>query len=190
MFSEERIEIANPSHKESSVDIPTAQARAAAEATLVNPFANMTTEDLVNAGKRFAEDKGLGHLTEQFKVAALLARIAISEDPRGFQELDIPEKDKMILHDELDHRWKQKKELYFLVVMCSVAAAVQGVSSLQLFQYALSYDLYQMDETVTNGAQLYYPEQFGIQQNQFLIGFVNSAPYVSEDSRARPSHLK
>lgn len=39
-----------------------------------------------------------------------------------------------------------------------------------------------MDETVTNGAQLYYPDQFGIGQNQLLIGFVNSAPYVSRNT--------
>jgi hypothetical protein len=43
-----------------------------------------------------------------------------------------------------------------------------------------------MDETVTNGANLFYPDQFGISQtvgnvsqNQWLLGVVNAAPYVS-----------
>ena len=53
--------------------------------------------------------------------------------------------------------------------MCSVCAAVQG-----------------MDETVINGAQIFFGPQFGISpdegdtgRNQWLIGLVNSAPYVS-----------
>ena len=55
--------------------------------------------------------------------------------------------------------------------MCSVCAAVQG-----------------MDETVINGAQLFFAPQFGIDpetetgnagKNQWLLGLVNSAPYVS-----------
>ncbi|KAF8515582.1 hypothetical protein JB92DRAFT_63598 [Gautieria morchelliformis] len=171
IFTEKRIENVQGSQdgfqaSQSTIHIPTAKAkekkaRAAAEATLVNPFANMTTEDLVEAGEKFAKSHGLEHLSEQFKVAALLARIAISEDLRGFEQLDISEGDKLLLNRELDHRWRQPRELYFLVLMCSVAAAVQG-----------------MDETVTNGAQIYFPSQFGIDNNQFLRGFVNSAPYL------------
>ena len=135
VFTEEHFENAGTSNELGSPvftihEIPTAKARAAAEATLVNPFANMTTKELVNAGEKFAQEKGLDHLKEQFKDAALLARIAISEDPRGFENLDISEEDKLLLHMELDRKWKQPKELYFLVIMCSVAAAVQGVSSL------------------------------------------------------------
>ena len=53
--------------------------------------------------------------------------------------------------------------------MCAVAAAVQG-----------------MDETVINGAQLFFATQFGIDtlsgpntgQHQWILGLVNSAPYV------------
>ncbi|KAF8591747.1 hypothetical protein K439DRAFT_1650648 [Ramaria rubella] len=135
--------------------------RTTVEAKILNPFANMTTEELVDAGQRFAKEHGLGYLSEQFKVAAQLARIAISDDPRGFTNLEITEEDKMLLTMELERRWSQPKELYFLVIMCSMAAAVQG-----------------MDETVTNGAQLYYPLQFGINDNHWLIGLLNSAPYL------------
>lgn len=128
-FVEEHIENINRSQSPGSQEsIPTPHARANAEATLVNPFANMTTEDLMDAGEKFAKDWGMEYLKEQFKIAALLARIAISENPRGFEELDIPERDKLILNMELDHKWRQPRELYFLVIMCSVAAAVQGVS--------------------------------------------------------------
>jgi hypothetical protein len=40
----------------------------------------------------------------------------------------------------------------------------------------------QMDETVVNGAQLFYSQQFGIDgggNNTWILGLVNSAPYVS-----------
>jgi hypothetical protein len=47
-----------------------------------------------------------------------------------------------------------------------------------------------MDETVTNGAQLYYPTQFGIEGNQLKIGLVNSAPYVSGNISMDMVHLK
>ena len=46
-------------------------------------------------------------------------------------------------HDPLE--WSQPKTLYYMVVCCSLAAAVQG-----------------MDETVVNGGQIFYTEQFGI----------------------------
>ena len=45
-----------------------------------------------------------------------------------------------------------------------------------------------MDETVINGAQLFFAPQFGIDpnvqtsqagRNQWLLGLVNGAPYVS-----------
>ena len=43
-----------------------------------------------------------------------------------------------------------------------------------------------MDESVINGANLFFPDQFGISpgieiganRNQWLVGLVNSAPYV------------
>jgi len=44
-----------------------------------------------------------------------------------------------------------------------------------------------MDETVINGANLFFPKQFGVDdtkgspnadQNQWILGVVNSAPYL------------
>lgn len=39
----------------------------------------------------------------------------------------LSEEDKIILRRETTHRWHQPKTLYALVVLCSMAAAVQGV---------------------------------------------------------------
>jgi MFS family permease len=52
-----------------------------------------------------------------------------------------------------------------MVILCSVAAAVQG-----------------MDQTVINGANLFFPFDFGISEpttrNTWILGLVNSAPYL------------
>lgn len=48
-----------------------------------------------------------------------------------------------------------------MVIMCSVAAAVQG-----------------MDESVINGANIYFIPQFGIEDRPWIKGLVNAAPYL------------
>ena len=50
--------------------------------------------------------------------------------------------------------------LYFLVVLCAGSAIVQG-----------------MDQTAVNGAQVFYYEEFNI-NNQWMRGLVNGAPYL------------
>jgi hypothetical protein len=77
----------------------------------------------------------------------------------------LTEEDKAIFRREYARKWDQPKTLYSTVILCSVAAAVQG-----------------MDQTVINGANLFFPKDFGIaeqtQRNTWLLGLVNSAPYL------------
>lgn len=153
-------------------------------AILANPLAGVPRETLMNDAATFAHAHGLGHLEKEFIKGALIA-----QDPVAFENLDIlSEEEKEVFRREITHRWSQPKDLYLCVVliffrsyaanvnkcslciMCAVAAAVQG-----------------MDETVINGAQLFFAPQFGIDtltgpntgQHQWLLGLVNSAPYVS-----------
>ncbi|KAG2062835.1 hypothetical protein BDR04DRAFT_1164571 [Suillus decipiens] len=55
------------------------------------------------------------------------------------------DEDRQILTQEVTHKWRQTFTLYYMVVMSSLAAAVEGI-----------------DEAVINGAQIIYPKQFGI----------------------------
>ena len=72
----------------------------------------------------FAKTHGLGHLEEEFQKGALIA-----QDPTIFESLpQLNEEDKVILRRELTHRWEQPLQLYYLVILCSLSAAVQGVS--------------------------------------------------------------
>lgn len=135
-------------------------------AKLANPLYGLTKEDLSRDANRFAKNHGLDHLSEIFVKGALVA-----QNPTGFEEIAaLDEEDKAILRREITHRWDQPWQLYYLVILCSLAAAVQG-----------------MDESVINGANLFFADQFGISQsnsdpnasrNQWLLGLVNSAPYL------------
>jgi len=135
-----------------------------ANAKLANPLTGIPRDQLMEDGANFAEERGLGHLKDLFSKAALVA-----QDPTAFESIDIlSEEDKVVLRREITHRWSQPWELYYLVILCSLAAAVQG-----------------MDESVINGANLFFADQFGIPQhsgdtgrNQWLLGLVNSAPYL------------
>lgn len=148
---------------------------------LANPLEGVPQDRLLEDATLFANDYGLGHLTQEFKKGALLA-----QNPTSWETNPLfSEEDRVALRREVTHRWAQPFQLYWLVILCSLAAAVQGVSCIPTEVYRRSSVISQMDETVINGAQLFYPSQFGIPQdsgtsgrNQWLLGLVNSAPYV------------
>ncbi|KAJ3724935.1 hypothetical protein DFJ43DRAFT_1157684 [Lentinula guzmanii] len=131
-------------------------------AKLANPLARISHEQLLEDAKVFAETHGLEDLVLEFQKGALVA-----QDPSQFEKLSqLNDEDKAIFRRELTHKWDQPYMLYYLVILCSMAAAVQG-----------------MDESVINGANLFFAPQFGIDvktnsNNQWLLGLVNSAPYL------------
>jgi hypothetical protein len=92
---------------------------------LANPLAGLSHEQLMNDGRQFAESHGLGDLTLEFQKGALVA-----QDPLAFEGLPLlDEDDKDTLRREVTHKWDQPKVLYYLVALCSMAAAVQGVNA-------------------------------------------------------------
>ncbi|KAG2065877.1 hypothetical protein BDR04DRAFT_1234315 [Suillus decipiens] len=138
------------------------RAIANADAKLSNPLRGIPHDRLMADIEIFAQERGLTHLLPELKKGALLA-----QDPTCHDRLDMfSDEDKRILTEEVTHRWRQTPTLYYMVVMSSLAAAVQG-----------------MDEAVINGAQIIYPKQFGIgdpnsKRDSWLVGLVNSAPYL------------
>ncbi|KAJ7136496.1 hypothetical protein C8R43DRAFT_1020410 [Mycena crocata] len=151
---------ATESRRSSHID-PSIQAVTAANAKLANPLKGIPREQLMRDVDRFAEEKGLKHLIPELRKGALVA-----QDPLLFENIDILEEDDLYhLRREVTHKYAQTGTLYYMVVMASLAAAVQG-----------------MDEAVINGAQIIYPKQFGIgsdsQHDTWIVGLVNSAPYM------------
>ncbi|EXJ64697.1 hypothetical protein A1O7_01035 [Cladophialophora yegresii CBS 114405] len=82
----------------------------------------------------------------------------LEENPRETEGiLELTPEDREVLKREQTHRWHQPKTLYWLVVICSLAAAGQG-----------------MDETVNNGAQALYLKQLNIPTDRFPPGMVDN----------------
>ncbi|KAI0037114.1 hypothetical protein K488DRAFT_81345 [Vararia minispora EC-137] len=131
---------------------------------LANPLEGIPHDQLMADASAFARDHGLGHLADEFAKGALVA-----QDPTAFESLhQLSEEDKEIFRGELTRRWDHPPMLYYLAILCSVAACVQG-----------------MDESVINGANLFYPQQLAIPQdgpqasrNEWLLGVVSAAPYL------------
>ncbi|KAF9071032.1 hypothetical protein BDP27DRAFT_1322661 [Rhodocollybia butyracea] len=122
-------------------------------AKLANPLADIPHEQLMEDAKIFAETHGLEDLVIEFQKGALVA-----QDPSQFESLtQLDEEDKNVFRREITHKWDQPKMLYYLVVLCSMAAAVQG-----------------MDESFGIGIA----GASASSRNQWLLGLVNSAPYL------------
>ncbi|KAF7307941.1 MFS domain-containing protein [Mycena kentingensis (nom. inval.)] len=159
---EQRTPTVSASHsRRSSQGDPSLRGLTEANRKLDNPLRGISREQLLRDVELFAEEKGLTDLLPELQKGALVA-----QNPAAFESVDLlTEDDKYHIRRETTHRYSQTRSLYYMVVMSSLAAAVQG-----------------MDEAVINGAQIIYPTQFGIggesQRDSWLVGLVNSAPYM------------
>ncbi|ODV92609.1 hypothetical protein CANCADRAFT_1200 [Tortispora caseinolytica NRRL Y-17796] len=122
--------------------------------TLDNPLQQYTPSELIDRVKAWTDKHNFTEDQDAFVKGALLAR-----DPSYREGLEDDE--ITALEDEIHHKWKQPKTLYYLTVMCAMCAVVQG-----------------MDETVVNGAQIFYLPHFGIENDTWITGLVNGAPYL------------
>ncbi|GAA6025689.1 hypothetical protein JCM10207_003829 [Rhodosporidiobolus poonsookiae] len=135
-------------------------------AQLDNPLAGISLDRLEAMGRAFAKEKDMPELEMEFAKGAQAA-----QDPLAFETLPLlSEEDKAALRHEVNHKWSHPWALYNLIICCSMAAAVQG-----------------MDESVTNGANLFWAPQFGLittkgypgaDKNEWLLGLVAGAPYL------------
>ena len=92
-------------------------------AKLANPLAGISHEQLMADAAEFAQTHGLVEYKEALQKGAIVA-----QDPPAFESLPLlTEEDRTVLRREFTHKWDQPFTLYYLVVMCSIAAAVQGV---------------------------------------------------------------
>ncbi|KAF2152239.1 MFS transporter [Myriangium duriaei CBS 260.36] len=137
-----------------------------------NPLVGIPRDELLSDVQDFAQANGLVDLLPLLRKGAFAA-----QSPGSFDQVpDLDETDRAVLHHEIEHRWKHPKILYFAIALSSIAAAIQG-----------------WDQTGSNGANLSFPQDFGIdegpdgpcaakgtcEKNQWLVGFINSAPYFA-----------
>lgn len=123
-----------------------------------NILSQYSEEQVIQMGRNYALKHDLD--PELFGKAAALARAPLDFNSMSF----LSEEEKIFLDHEIKHKWNIPKKLVSVIALGSLAAAVQG-----------------MDESVVNGATLFYPAVMGItsMKNADLIeGLVNSAPYL------------
>ncbi|KAJ5094967.1 galactose-proton symport [Penicillium argentinense] len=135
-------------------------------ARIKNPLADLTKERVLDDVERFAQEHQLQEILPELKKGALVAR-----DPGEFESVPgLTDDEIKVLQDEVLHKWRQPRALYFTIILCSIGAAVQG-----------------WDQTGSNGANLSFPDAFGIPEsgvpdairNQWLVGVINAGPYLS-----------
>lgn len=89
-------------------------------------MADIPYDLLMKDVEEFARDKGLVDDVELLKKGALVA-----QDPGNADSLDVlTEEYKEVLRFEAAHKWKHPTKLYFTIIVRSIGAAVQGVSSI------------------------------------------------------------
>lgn len=124
----------------------------------IDPFEGLSKEQVAQNAYNFAVKHGL---TEDAEIFARGAMIAYDGNIDHLE----PDEQEAITR-ESTHKWaSQPKTLIWMAVMCAMCAVVQG-----------------MDETVINGAQIYFNKEFGIdtmKNGQWISGIVVGAPYLS-----------
>ncbi|MCJ1428761.1 hypothetical protein MMC29_006672 [Sticta canariensis] len=142
-------------------------------ARIQNPLAGIPRETLFENVEEFARNAGMTDLLPLFQKGALVA-----QDPPAFEQVStLDESEKEALRNEVLHKWRQPRSLYFTVILCSIGAAVQG-----------------WDQTGSNGANLSWPTAFGVPDapppegavpgvdydyGSWIVGLVNAGPYIA-----------
>lgn len=141
-----------------------------------NPLVGIPKVQLLAEVDAFASKYGFRESTE---LPLLRKGALVAQTPADFENIpELDEQDRVALREEITRRWKHPKQLYMTIILNSIAAAIQG-----------------WDQTGSNGANLSFPIQFGIadsppycgtsandarcQDNSWLVGFVNSCPYIA-----------
>ena len=115
----------------------------------------LTRKQLHEDVTAFCQEYGFQDKAETFFKGALVA-----QNPEHYETIpELTEEEKYYLRREVTHKWSLPRGLYYSIALCSLGSAIQG-----------------WDNGSANGAQLSYPEEFGIVDNTWLIGAINSGP--------------
>ncbi|KAH7081556.1 hypothetical protein BKA63DRAFT_462749 [Paraphoma chrysanthemicola] len=136
-----------------------------------NPLTGLAKDALLADVEQYVHENGLNDALPYFVKGALVA-----QSPDRFETItELDADDHHVLMIEKEHRWRHPKALYLTILLNSISAAIQG-----------------WDQTGSNGANLSFPQAFGIadigaecvaagtcEQNSWIIGAINSVPYIT-----------
>ncbi|KAK5172709.1 uncharacterized protein LTR77_002829 [Saxophila tyrrhenica] len=128
-------------------------------AVFENPLAGIEPSQLKKDVEQFCSDFDLMDHVDAFQKGALIAR----DPPNGADVEGLTPDEKEAIVREKTRKWQHPWMLYWLVCMCSLGAATQG-----------------MDESVNNGAVAIYPRELGFEnKGEIYQGVAVSAPYLA-----------
>ncbi|KAL8731233.1 MAG: hypothetical protein Q9181_004361 [Wetmoreana brouardii] len=126
-----------------------------------NPLKRSSQEQTVVDARAFAESHGMAEHAALFGRAALVAR-----DPENFQTMtEIDEEERNALSYERDHKWHGSTMLWYSIALCAIGAATQG-----------------WDQTGSNGANLSFPQEFGLTdsgKDEWIVGIINAIIFLT-----------
>ncbi|WRT68189.1 uncharacterized protein IL334_005164 [Kwoniella shivajii] len=161
--------VSHHEHAEPPIDYTSEDrdARLAARTTLQNALHGIPKAQLLREADDFCDSQGLEDFKVVFRKGALLA-----QRPKNWNDIEeLDAEEKAAIQYEHDHKWRMSKDLLWVVGACAMGAAVQG-----------------WDQTGSNGANLGFPQEFGIAKgldepggahDQWILGLVNAIPYLS-----------
>ncbi|KAK5937775.1 hypothetical protein PMZ80_009904 [Knufia obscura] len=126
-----------------------------------NPLKRKSPEEVVLDAHAFAESNGMAEHASLFGRAALVAR-----DQERFEMVnELEEQERSALLYERDHKWHGPKMLWYSISLCAIGAATQG-----------------WDQTGSNGANLSFPQEFGIAgegTDEWIVGIINAIIFLT-----------
>jgi sugar porter (SP) family MFS transporter len=135
--------------------------KSAAVNVIKNPLKTKSTDVVSADAIAYANANGLGEHAELFGRAALVAR-----DQDAFDTIPgLSDDERHALAYEKAHKWHGPKMLWYSIGLCAVGAATQG-----------------WDQTGANGANLSFPEEFGINKtgrDEWIVGIINSIIFLT-----------
>jgi hypothetical protein len=95
---------------------------------IANPLGGYNAQQLGDMGEQYCRENQLG---EEKDIRAFRLGAQVAKDPLRAAEVDgLTEEERRIFQDEVNHKWRQPKLLYLVIVLCSTCAAVQGMGML------------------------------------------------------------
>lgn len=87
-----------------------------------NPLSGMSKGQLMADVDSFATKYGM-----EAEIPLLRKGALVAQAPAELENIpDLDETDRQFLREEVTHRWRHPKALYFTIIMNSIAAAIQG----------------------------------------------------------------
>lgn len=123
-FQSEDLEKNYVSHNEKASHLPPGTAEISELSNrLENPLAGKSREELEKDAVAFCTKYNLNEHAEDFRRGAFLAGF-----PHEIDQVDgITEDEVMHVRNEKDHKWKQPFQIYYVAIISSMAAVVQGM---------------------------------------------------------------